>query len=134
MNTRAQCGDLSSVPRMDAHDWVSSYGQRTDEILARAARARDDLVAVTATATSRDGAVRLTVGPGGALLALVLGHAADGLGRAELAEAILATAEQARAEAADRAARAVAGLVGDDSEAMRVLRSSMAGSDSGARR
>lgn len=43
--------------------------------------------------------------------------------RVQLAAAVLATARQAQGEAARQATEAVAPLVGDDAEAMRMLRS-----------
>lgn len=111
---------------MDPHAWLSGYDARLTDIAARAATAQRELAAVSATATGRDGAVTATVEAGGALAALRFGPAADQLGRGALAEQVVATVAAAREEAARQAARAVTGLVGDDSEAMRLVRASSA--------
>lgn len=113
---------MRTVPAVDGHEWLDSYRRRVDEIGARAAQAQAELEAVTATATSSDGAVTLTVNPAGALQHLELGEPAARLSRAQLAVAVLATARQAQAVAARDAARAVGPLLGEHSEAMRVVR------------
>ncbi|MCW2721223.1 YbaB/EbfC family nucleoid-associated protein [Pseudonocardia sp.] len=110
---------------MDGERWLASYRGRLSEIGARAARAQDALACVRATASSRDGAVTVTVDPAGALQGLVLSEHSAGLSRAQLATAVLATAREAHAAAARQAHAAVAPLIGEDSEAMRVLRSQL---------
>lgn len=107
---------------MDGEEWLAAYRGRLRDIGAQAARAQSALAAVAATASSQDGAVTVTVNPGGALQRLVLSERSENLSRAQLAAAVLATARTAQADAARRAAEAVAPLIGNDSAAMRALR------------
>jgi len=107
---------------MDGQQWLASYRGRLTEIGARAARAEQALAGVVDTASSRDGAVTVTVNPSGTLQRLVLGERSEHMSRAQLAAAVLATAREAHAEAARLATDAVAPLVGEGSEAMRTLR------------
>lgn len=108
---------------MDGEQWLASYRGRLTDMGTRAARAQEALAGVSATASSRDGAVTVTVNPVGALQRLSLGERSEGMSRVQLAAAVLATAQQAQADAARQAAAAVAPLIGENSEAMRALRS-----------
>jgi DNA-binding protein YbaB len=114
---------------MDGRAWLASYEERLQDIGGRAQRARAELAGVEATATSRDGAVTVTVDPAGALRSLVLGEAADGLTREQLAAAVVGTAREAHADAARRAAEAVAPLLGEGSAALALLRSHLPGEE-----
>jgi DNA-binding protein YbaB len=107
---------------VDAQEWMAGYRDRLTELEARAERAQDALARAEATATSPDGAVTVTVDPAGGLRALVLSDRSTRMSRTELAAAIVATAGSARREAAAAAAAAMAPLLGDRSEAMRLLR------------
>jgi DNA-binding protein YbaB len=107
---------------MDGELWLASYQERLRNIGARAAKARQALVGVEATASSRDGAVTVTVNPAGALQRLVLSERTEAMTRVQLAAAVLATAREAQGRAAREATEAVAPLIGTDSAAMRVLR------------
>ncbi len=107
---------------MDGHEWLTAYQQQVRDIGVRAQRAQTELRHVEATTTNHDGAVTVTVNPAGALLRLVLHERADQLTRVQLAEAVLVTARQAQARAAREAIEAVAPLLGERSEAIRVLR------------
>ncbi|MEJ3655958.1 YbaB/EbfC family nucleoid-associated protein [Actinomycetes bacterium KLBMP 9759] len=110
---------------MEPEEWLSGYRKRLAEVRARTEQAQRALAAVEATVTSRDGAVSVTVGPAGALTALVLGERSDAMSRTQLAAAVLAACGRAHAEAAHMAAAAVAPVVGPDSEAMRVIESQL---------
>jgi DNA-binding protein YbaB len=110
---------------MDATTWLDSYQRRLADVRARAGRAQAALAEVAATATSRDGAVTVTVSPAGALQRLVLNDPADGLSRAQLAAASPCARRAVASTAAARAAQTVAPLIGDDSAAMRFLRAQL---------
>ena len=107
---------------MDGRAWLAAYEDRLQDVGGRAQRAQRALAGVTATVTSDDGAVTVTVNPAGALQALVLAEPAAGLTRDQLAATVLGTARKAQAEAARLAADAVAPLLGEGSEAMAVFR------------
>ncbi|WP_051233183.1 YbaB/EbfC family nucleoid-associated protein [Pseudonocardia asaccharolytica] len=119
---------------MDAPEWLPGYRRRTDDIARRAAQAHAELATVRASASSPDGAVTVTVNPAGALQGLALGRAAEGLSRVQLAEAVLVTARRAHSQAAQLAAAAITPLIGETSEAMRVVRSALAAPPSGEAR
>jgi hypothetical protein len=91
-----------------AEAWLADYRSRIDEIRVRAERAHEELAGLSATASSKDGAVTATVRRDGALSGLAFGPAAEGLSRARLAELVLATAAEAGAEVAARVAAVVA--------------------------
>ncbi|MFC5995989.1 YbaB/EbfC family nucleoid-associated protein [Pseudonocardia hispaniensis] len=116
---------------MDAHEWLSGYRRRTDDIARRAVQAQADLAAVRGSARSPDGAVTVTVNSAGALQGLTLGRAAEGQSRVQLAEAVLATARRAHAEATQQAIAVITPLIGESSEAMRVVRSALTESSPG---
>ena len=106
---------------MDGDQWLASYQERLQEFGARATLAQRALAGVSATATSRDGAVTVTVDPAGAMQRLVLSERTETMTRVQLAASVVATAREARAEAARRATAAVAPLIGP--EATEMLRS-----------
>jgi DNA-binding protein YbaB len=117
---------------MDGREWLESYQRRLQDMRARAHRAQAELAGVEATATSVDGAVTVTAGPGGALLRVVFTAQSDALSRTQLGASVLAAVAQAQGDAARRATAALEPLVGPDSEAMRVLRSHLPADGSAA--
>jgi DNA-binding protein YbaB len=111
---------------MNGEEWLAGYRDRLAALRARTERAQDALAHAEATVTSPDGAVTVTVNPAGALQHLALSERTTGMTRVQLAAAVLATARAAQEEAARRALAAVSPLLGDDSEAMKVLRGNLA--------
>src|SRR3569833_3122645 len=92
------------------------------DIARRAAEAKARLERVSATASSADGAVTVTVNTSGALQELTFGPRADELPRARLAQAVLAAAKRAQVDAAQQLAAIMAPVIGADSDAMEFLR------------
>ncbi|MCR6483266.1 YbaB/EbfC family nucleoid-associated protein [Amycolatopsis sp. OK19-0408] len=92
------------------------------DIARRAAEAKARLERVSATASSADGAVTVTVNTSGALQELTFGPRADELPRARLAQAVLAAAKRAQVDAAQQLAAVMAPVIGADSDAMHFLR------------
>ncbi|MEV6825503.1 YbaB/EbfC family nucleoid-associated protein [Amycolatopsis sp. NPDC051102] len=92
------------------------------EIARRAAEAKARLERVSATATSADGAVTVTVNTAGALQELTFGPRADELPRTRLAQAVLATARRAQVDAAQQLTGIMAPVIGERSEAMEFLK------------
>jgi DNA-binding protein YbaB len=111
---------------MDGREWLGSHRERLQEIRARTVAAQQALAGAVGTATSRDGAVTVTVDPAGALQRLVLAEGADGLTRVQLADAVLDTVRRARQEAVRQAEAALVPVLGERSEAMAVLRTHLA--------
>jgi DNA-binding protein YbaB len=92
------------------------------DIARRAAEAKARLERVSATASSADGAVTVTVNTSGALQELTFGPRADELPRARLAQAVLAAAKRAQVDAAQQLTAVMAPVIGPDSDAMKFLR------------
>jgi DNA-binding protein YbaB len=111
---------------MDGREWLADYQHRLQDVRARTAQAQRALAAVAGTATSRDGAVTVTVDRSGALQHLELTEHAEVLSRTELAATVLDTALRARREAAAQAEAALVPVFGERSAAMEVLRSHLA--------
>lgn len=84
---------------MDPYAWVNDFEARTAELQRKTAEAQEHLAAVAGVATSKDGAVTVTVGPNGGLTNLQLGHRAVELGAPRLTALILETARQAQKNA-----------------------------------
>ncbi|GAA0918600.1 YbaB/EbfC family nucleoid-associated protein [Pseudonocardia zijingensis] len=111
---------------MDGREWLADYRHRLEDVRARAARAEQELAGVSGTATSRDGAVTVTVDQSGALQHLELTTHAEALSRQELAATVLDTSRLARQDAARRAEAALVPVFGERSAAMQVLRAHLA--------
>ncbi|MGW0516529.1 YbaB/EbfC family nucleoid-associated protein [Crossiella sp. NPDC003009] len=114
-----------SRPITDPMAWLDAQEARIEALQARAEQAKEALATASATATSRDGAVTVTVNPGGVLTDLRLTAKASGLGHEELAAAIMATVRQAQGRAGQQTAAIMATVVGEDSEAMDFVRENL---------
>lgn len=100
--------------------WVEEFEARLADLQQKSQSLEYDIAASTATATSRDGAVTVTVGPNGGLQNLVLGHRAVELGAAQLTSLILSTARTAQKEAAGKVLEAFKPL-GEGTEAYQMV-------------
>ncbi|MEU4801987.1 YbaB/EbfC family nucleoid-associated protein [Actinosynnema sp. NPDC023587] len=110
---------------MDPRQWLDDYESRLADLKQKSDALQDDLAAANGTATSPDGAVKVTVGPGGGLLDLELGHRACDLGPSRLTALILTTARAAQKAASAKVVEAFAPM-GTDTEAMRIVLDSIA--------
>jgi DNA-binding protein YbaB len=107
---------------MDGREWLAGYQDRLQQVRERAARAERELATVAGSATSRDGAVTVTVDRAGALQHLELTEHAEVLTRAQLAAAVVDTARRARQEAARQAEAVLVPVFGERSAAMELFR------------
>ena len=82
--------------------WVEEYEAKLADLKKKSEDLQENFAASTATVTSRDGAVTVTVGPNGGLQNLVLGHRAVELGASRLTALILETARHAQKQAAEK--------------------------------
>lgn len=80
--------------------WVEEYEAKLADLKKKSEDLTENFAASTATVTSKDGAVTVTVGPNGGLQNLVLGHRAVELGASRLTALILETARHAQKQAA----------------------------------
>jgi DNA-binding protein YbaB len=110
---------------MDAHTRLNDYRRRLTDIERRARDVQDRLGAVDATVTSPDGAVTVTVAPGGLLQRLVIHEVARRLSHIQLAEKITSSVAQAHAEAARAAADVLTPLLGERSSGMDLVRAQL---------
>lgn len=105
---------------MDPYAWVNDFEARAAELQRKAAEAQENLEAVSGTASSKDGAVKVTVGPNGGLKDLQLGHRAVELGAPRLTALILETARQAQKNAATQVVEAFR-PIGEGTQAMQTI-------------
>lgn len=82
--------------------WVEEYEAKLADLKKKSEDLQENFAASSATVTSRDGAVTVTVGPNGGLQDLVLGRRAVELGAPRLTALILETARHAQKEAAQK--------------------------------
>ncbi|MDT7789708.1 MAG: hypothetical protein QOF58_8127 [Pseudonocardiales bacterium] len=82
--------------------WVEEYEAKLADLKKKSEDLQENFAASTATVTSKDGAVTVTVGPNGGLQNLVLGHRAVELGAPRLTALILETARHAQKQAASK--------------------------------
>ncbi|GAA2605560.1 YbaB/EbfC family nucleoid-associated protein [Paractinoplanes durhamensis] len=97
-----------------AEDWLDSWAAGVSAQAERAVALSRRVAALSASAESRDGSVRVTVGPSGQVESLELEDR-------ELAERILAVMRQAQAGLARQVAAQVEDTVGADSETGRAV-------------
>ncbi|PKW19528.1 YbaB/EbfC family nucleoid-associated protein [Saccharopolyspora spinosa] len=109
-------------------------GARTEEEIRRWAagvqakaeryqQMQQQVTAVTASAESRDGVVRVTVDSAGAVTDLQITDDARRMSGAGLAEAVLTTMRQAQAGIRDQVAEVMSATVGDDTETVNAVMS-----------
>jgi DNA-binding protein YbaB len=101
-------------------DWLTSFEAKIADMQQKSAELQQNIAASAATASTPDGAVRVTVGPTGALQDLQLAPSTTRYAPAELAALVMRTAAQAQREAAHRVAAAFA-PVAEGTEAMQML-------------
>ncbi|TDD83288.1 YbaB/EbfC family nucleoid-associated protein [Actinomadura rubrisoli] len=109
----------------DPDQWLRDQQGRAAAMKERADRAQQELAGSVTTLSSRDQAVTVTVNPGGVLQDLRLSPQAERMSGARLTAAIMETYRKACARSAARTVEIMSAVVGDDSEAMDLLRASL---------
>ncbi|SDJ55033.1 YbaB/EbfC DNA-binding family protein [Lentzea albidocapillata subsp. violacea] len=84
------------------YQWVEEYEAKLADLKQKSEDLTENFAASSATVTSKDGAVTVTVGPNGGLQNLQLGHRAVELGGSRLTALILETARAAQKQAAQQ--------------------------------
>lgn len=110
---------------LDPEAIMRNFESRIAGIREQAENAKSELEANTVTVTSKDRSTTVTVNGSGALLNLEFSARAEGMTPQQLAARVMETYGQAAAEAAQRTAQIMAGLIGQDNEAMDVLKAAM---------
>lgn len=109
---------------MDPQHWLRDYQARGEAMVRRSQEFQEQLQDISETATSRDGAVTVTVNPGGALQDLAFSPRIRQLPEAELAQLTLRMAREAQDRVAHRIAALVEPVSGDGT-ALAFLRSQL---------
>jgi DNA-binding protein YbaB len=106
---------------VDPFAQFSAFTEELDGLRAKAEQVQEKIRNTTATATARDGAVSVTVGPAGALVGLKFTSQAYRQSPETLAALVLSLAGRAQQQVGAEVSRAYADLVGENSSAMSVL-------------
>jgi DNA-binding protein YbaB len=108
-----------SVP--SGGDPLAAFTVELEEIRAKAAAAQEKLRSATASVQSPDGAVSVTLGPGGVLQDLRFGPRAYERSPQALAGAVLQLIGRAQQKVSAQVAEAFSGMVGENSAARELL-------------
>ncbi|MET1074564.1 MAG: YbaB/EbfC family nucleoid-associated protein, partial [Umezawaea sp.] len=87
---------------MNPQQWLDEYEAKLADLKKKSEDLQENFTASTATVTSKDGSVTVTVGPNGGLQNLQLGRRAMEMSAAQLTGAILQTAAVAQRQAAEK--------------------------------
>lgn len=109
----------------DPEEWLRRQERRTEELLAKAEEAKSSLAGNTVTQASPDGVVTIRVNPGGGLTGLTLTRDAERMPHAQLASLIMRTYQLASGKAAGKTMEIMSALVGEQSDTLDFLRSTM---------
>jgi citrate lyase gamma subunit len=104
-----------------AEDWLDGWAASVSEQAERAAMLSRRVAALTGSAESSDGSIKVTVGSSGQLESLELDDRVDQVRGAELSRRIMAVMRDAQARLAGRVAVEVDQTVGSDTETGRAV-------------
>ncbi|MFD5829277.1 YbaB/EbfC family nucleoid-associated protein, partial [Lentzea sp. NPDC060358] len=110
------------------YQWVEEYEAKLADLKQKSENLTENFAAASATVTSKDGAVTVTVGPNGGLQNLQLGHRALELGGPRLTAVILETARKAQKQAAEQVLELFKPL-GEGTEAYQMVSDSIPSDD-----
>jgi DNA-binding protein YbaB len=110
------------------YQWVEEYEAKLADLKQKSENLTENFAAASATVTSKDGAVTVTVGPNGGLQNLQLGHRAVELGASRLTAVILETARRAQKQAAEQVLELFKPL-GEGTEAYQMVSDSIPSDD-----
>lgn len=120
-----------SAPSMATapEEYLRRFEARMASMRANADRLQEGLQATNATATSEEGEVTVTVNLSGALQSIEFGPTHRHLSGQGLSNLIMETYGEAAAEASSRTADVMSDILGDDSEALSIMRRYAPGGD-----
>lgn len=104
-----------------AEDWLDAWVGQANAQAARSVELSRRVAALTGTAESRDGAIRVTVGPAGQVESLELDDRVQRMAGPRLAEEILAVMRRAQSALSGKVADEVQATVGADTETGRAV-------------
>ena len=109
----------------DPDQWIREQERRSAELAEKAEQTKRELAESATTVSSPDGAVSVTVNPGGVLIDLSLSRKADDLSFTQLQTVIMQTYQRATARAAARTVEIMAPLLADAPDSLAFLKSTM---------
>lgn len=112
----------SSWSQEQAEQYMREQTVRFTKMREDAERVKQELAESTATSTSPNGAVTVTVGSGGVMRSLRFGARAENVPLAQLSSSIMAAYGKACREAAERGVTIMSQLVGEDSPSLQLMR------------
>jgi DNA-binding protein YbaB len=112
------------VTAANPYQWVEEYEAKLADLKQKSENLTENVAAASATVTSKDGSVTVTVGPNGGLQNLQFGHRAMELGGPRLTALILETARRAQKQAATQVLELFAPL-GEGTEAYQMVADSI---------
>ncbi|MEU1394582.1 YbaB/EbfC family nucleoid-associated protein [Micromonospora zamorensis] len=104
-----------------AESWVRSWSASVSERAAQAQEMSRLVAELSASATSADGAVRVTVAASGVVTDLRLSERVQGWSAARIAEEVMTTMRRAQAQLSEAVADVAARTVGEGSETGRAV-------------
>ena len=116
---------------MDTDTWLAQYKDKVNGLKQAAADLQRDLAASTATVSSADESVTVTIGPNGSLRDVVFSQRAAEHSPAALAALLMKTVARGQRAVAEQVAAAFAPAVGEGTSAMALLTSFAPPADAG---
>ncbi len=115
----------TSWSQEQAEQYMREQAERYTKLRADAERVKQELAESTATASSPNGAVTVTVGSGGVMRSIRFGPRADKVPLAQLSSSIMAAYGKACREAAEQGVAIMSQLVGEDSPSLQLMRNAI---------
>jgi len=115
----------SSWSQEQAEQYLREQTIRFTKMREDAERVKQELAESTATVMSPNGAVAVTVGPGGVMRSLRFGPRAENVPLSQLSSSIMATYGKACHEAAERGVAIMSQLVPADSPSLQLMRNAV---------
>jgi DNA-binding protein YbaB len=109
----------------DPEGYMRDFEQRVAKIRERAEHVQDLMTETSVRLESEQGEVAVTVNMGGGLVALELNPATRSMSGPGIAAMVMETYQRAAAEASRRSVDVMSEMLGDDSEAMGMIRQSI---------
>lgn len=108
-----------------AEQYMREQAERYTKLRADAERVKQELAQSTATVSSPNGAVTVTVGSGGVMRSIRFGPRADKVPLSQLSSSIMAAYGKACREAAEQGVAIMSQLVGEDSPSLQLMRNAI---------
>jgi len=112
----------ASWTQEQAEQYLQKQASRYATLRENAERVKQELAESTATVSSANGAVTVTVGAGGVMRSIRFGSRAEGVPLAKLSSSIMTAYGKACRQAAEQGVEIMSQLVGADSPSLQLMR------------